>query len=119
LCYNCRRPGHISNECPGVGPICICCNIVGHEVEDFPRMIAKVERMNVRQENHEEIQETMGILGIHKEKESMKDQTMLLPLKETMDVHKDVSLQEILEVKQCISVRIEDFNIDCVLDWET
>jgi hypothetical protein len=29
-----------------------------HEVMDFPRMIAKVERMNTRQENPEEDQET-------------------------------------------------------------
>jgi hypothetical protein len=36
-----------------------------------------------------------------------------------MNVHKDVSLPEILKVKQCISARIEDFDIDCVLDEET
>jgi hypothetical protein len=36
-----------------------------------------------------------------------------------MDVHKDVSLPKILTVKQCISERIEDFDIDCVLDEET
>jgi hypothetical protein len=36
-----------------------------------------------------------------------------------MDVHKDVSLLEILKLKQCISTRIEDFYIDCVLDEET
>jgi hypothetical protein len=36
-----------------------------------------------------------------------------------MDDHKDVSLPEILKVKQCISARIEDFDIDCVLDEET
>jgi hypothetical protein len=36
-----------------------------------------------------------------------------------MDVHKYVSLLEILKVKQCISERIEDFNIDCILDEET
>jgi hypothetical protein len=31
-------------------------------------MIAKVERMNVKQENYEESQETKGMLGSHKEK---------------------------------------------------
>jgi hypothetical protein len=37
-----------------------------------------------------------------------------------MDVHKNVSLPEILKEKQCISARIEDFNIDhIVLDEET
>jgi hypothetical protein len=40
-------------------------------------------------------------------------------LKEMMDVHNDVSLPEILKVKQCISARIEDFDIDCILDEET
>jgi hypothetical protein len=119
LCYNCRRPGHLAKECPGTGPICLCCKIVGHEVEDCPRMIAKVERMNIRQENYEESQETKGILESHKEKESEKVQTMILQLKETMDAHKYVSLPEILKVKQCISARIEDFDIDCVLDEET
>jgi hypothetical protein len=49
LCYNCRRPRQIAKEFPGTGPICLCCNIVGHEVDDCPRMIAKVERMNMGQ----------------------------------------------------------------------
>jgi hypothetical protein len=44
---------------------------------------------------------------------------MLSQLKEKMNYHKDVSLREILKVIQCISTRIEDFNIDCVLDEET
>ena len=56
-----------------IGPICLCCKIVGHEVEDCPRMIAKVERMNMRQGNYEGIQETKSILENHKEKESQKD----------------------------------------------
>jgi hypothetical protein len=68
LCYNCKRQGHLDKECPGARPICLFCNIVGHEVEDRPRMIAKVERMKVRQENYEESQETKRILGSHKEK---------------------------------------------------
>jgi hypothetical protein len=44
---------------------------------------------------------------------------MLLQLKEMIDDHKDVSLPETLKVKQCISTRIKDFDIDCVLDEET
>ena len=37
-----------------------------------------------------------------------------------MDVHKDVSFEEILKMKQLISARIKDFDIDCiVLDEET
>ena len=54
LWYNCRRPGHIAKEFPSIGPICLFCKIIGHEVEDCPKMIAKVERMNMRQENYEE-----------------------------------------------------------------
>ena len=53
LCYNCRRSGHLAKECPGVGPISLSCKFVGHEVEDCPRIIAKVERMIIRQENYE------------------------------------------------------------------
>jgi len=62
LYYNCKRPGHLSKKCPGRGPICLCCKVVGHEVLDCPRMIAKVEMMNMRQENHEEDQETKNML---------------------------------------------------------
>ena len=59
------------------------------------------------------------MLKNHKEKESKKVQTTLEQLKEMMDDHKDVNLPEILKVKQCIVTRIEDFDIDCVLDEET
>jgi hypothetical protein len=81
LCYNCRRSRHLAKECPGIGPICLCCKAVDHEVLDFPRMIAKVEKMNMRQENYEEGQETKDMLKNQKESE-----TMLLQLKET---HRD------------------------------
>jgi hypothetical protein len=60
------------------------------------------------------------MLESHKERRSEEVQTLLLQLKETMDVHKDVSFPEILKAKQLISARIKDFNIDCiVLDEET
>jgi hypothetical protein len=116
LCYNCKRLGHISKEFPGIGPLCICCKAIGHEVEVFPRMIAKVENMNMRQENYKEGQETKGMLENHKNK---KLETMLLQLKEVMDDHRDISLPEILKERKCIVTRIKYFDIDCVLDEET
>jgi hypothetical protein len=70
LCYNCRRKGHLAKEFPDTGPIFLCCKMIGHEVEDCPRMISKFERMNMRQENYEGNQETKSILENRKEKES-------------------------------------------------
>jgi hypothetical protein len=106
LCYNCRRSGHLAKEFPGAGPICLCCNIVGHEVEDCPKMIAKVEQMNIKQDNYEESQKTKRMLESSKVKRLKEFQTTLSQLKETMDVHKYVSLPEILKVKHCISAKI-------------
>jgi hypothetical protein len=75
LCYNCKRLGHLAKEFCGIGPLCLCCKAIGHEVEDFPRMIDKVEKMNMRQENYKEGQETKDMLKNHTEKES---ETMLI-----------------------------------------
>jgi hypothetical protein len=36
-----------------------------HEVLDCPRMIAKVERMNMRQEDHEKVKETEIMVEPH------------------------------------------------------
>jgi hypothetical protein len=85
-----------------------------HEVLNFPRMIAKVERMNMRQENPEEGQETKIMVEPQKESE-----TVLLQIKETMNDHRDINLSEIFKEKECIETRIGDFDIDCVLDEET
>jgi hypothetical protein len=58
LCYSCRKIGHLDKECLGRRPSCLCCKAMDDEVLDFPIMIAKVERMNMRQEDHEKGQET-------------------------------------------------------------
>jgi hypothetical protein len=114
LCYNCRRPGHIAKECLGRNPTCLCCKAMDHEFLDFPRMIAKLEKMNMEQANLEKGQETKITTEPQKESE-----TILLQMKETLNDHKDISLLEILKEKEQIEVRIGDFDIDCVLDEET
>ena len=50
LCYSCRRPRHLAKEFPGRRPSCLCYKAMDHEVLDFPRMISKLEGMNMRQE---------------------------------------------------------------------
>jgi hypothetical protein len=82
-----------------------------HEVLDFPRMIAKVERMNMRQENPEEDQETKTMEEPQKESENV-----LLQMKETLNDHININLSEIFKEKECIETRIGDFDIDFVLD---
>jgi hypothetical protein len=58
ICYSCRRPGHLAKEFPVRKPICLCCKAMNHEVLDFPRMIARLEKLNMDQANLEGDQET-------------------------------------------------------------
>jgi hypothetical protein len=62
LYYNYKIPGHIAKECHSKGPICLCCKGIGNKVEDFPRMITKVENINMRKKNYEEGQKTKDML---------------------------------------------------------
>jgi hypothetical protein len=86
LCYSCRRSGQLAKECPGRRLSCVCCKAMDHEVLDFPRMIDKVERMNMRLENTEEDQETETMEEPQKELEMV-----LLQMKETLNYHKDIN----------------------------
>jgi hypothetical protein len=52
ICYDCRRPDHLDKEFPGRRPSCLCCKAMDHEVLYCPRMITKLEKMNMRQEDH-------------------------------------------------------------------
>jgi hypothetical protein len=70
LCYNCRRSRHLAKEFEKVGPISLYCKVVGHKIEDCPRIISKVEGRDIRQENYEKSQETKGMLESHKERSS-------------------------------------------------
>jgi hypothetical protein len=97
LCYSCRRLGHLAKEFPGRGPNCLFCKDMDHEVLDCPRMIDKVEKMNMRQENHETSQETKDIIEPQKE-----SKTVLLQMKETLNDHIYINLSEILNEKECI-----------------
>ena len=114
LCYNCKRPGHLAKEFPSRRPSCICCKAMDHEVLDCPRMIAKVEKMNTKQENDETSQETKDMIEPMKESE-----TVLLQMKETLNDHRNNNLSEVLKEKEYIETRIGDFDIDCVLYEET
>jgi hypothetical protein len=111
LCYSCRIPRHIAKECPGRRPGCLCCKATDHEVLDCPRMIAKLEGMNLNQENPKADPEK-----VEPQKESEK---ALIHIKETLKDHRDISLSEIFKEKECIEARIGDFDIHCVLDEET
>jgi hypothetical protein len=85
-----------------------------HEVLDCPGMIAKLEVMNMRQENPKA--DPGAKIMIESQKES---ETILLQIRETLNDHRHVNLSEIFTEKECLEERIGDFNIDCVLDEET
>jgi hypothetical protein len=114
LCYSCKRSRHLAKEFPRRIPIFLCCKVMDHEVLDFPRMIANLESMNMREENHEKGQETETMTEPHGESE-----TVLLQMKETLNGHQNINLLEVFKEKECIERRIGDFDIECVLDEET
>jgi hypothetical protein len=63
-----------------------------HEVLDCPRMISKVEKMNMKQENDETRQETKDMIEPQKESE-----IVLLQMKETLNDHININLLEVLK----------------------
>jgi hypothetical protein len=85
-----------------------------HEVLDFPRMIDRLEKMNIEQEKPKGYQETQIIEEPHKE-----SKIMLLKMKDTLNDHRDINLLEIFKKKEQVEVRIGEFDIDCTLDDET
>jgi hypothetical protein len=84
-----------------------------HEVLDFPRMIARLEKLNMEQANPEGDQETKIIAETQKESEKI-----LLEMKYTLNDDRHVRLSEIFKEKEQIEARIGDFDIECTLDEE-
>jgi hypothetical protein len=74
-------------------------------------MIAKIEGMNLKKENPKADPEIT-----EPQRESDK---MLLQIQDTLNDHRHVRLLEVFNKKECIKVRMGDFDIDCVLDEET
>jgi hypothetical protein len=111
LCYSCRRPGHLAKECPGRRPSCLYCKAMDHEVLDFPRMIARLKKLNMEQANPEGDQEANIIAETQKESEKI-----LLKMKDTLNDHRHVRLSEIFKEREQIEARIWDFDIDFTLD---
>jgi hypothetical protein len=58
-----------------------------YKVLDFPRMVVKVERMNMRQEDHKKYQATEIMAEPQKESEKA-----LLQMKETLNDHRHIIL---------------------------
>jgi hypothetical protein len=81
-----------------------------HEVLYLPRMIAKLEEMNLNQGNPKE--------DLEKAEPQQESEKVLIQVKETLNDHRHVILSEIFKEKECIEERIWDFDIDCVLDEE-
>jgi hypothetical protein len=104
----------MAKECPGRKPSFLYCKALDHEVLDFPRMIAKVERMNMNQENPKVDLATEIMIEPHKESEKV-----LLQMQGTLNDHRYVSLSEVFKEKECLEEIIGDFDIDCVLDEAT
>jgi hypothetical protein len=74
-------------------------------------MIAKLERLNLNQENQK--------VDPEKVETQQESEKILIRIKETLKEHKDVQLPEIFKEKEQVEARIGDFNIDCILDEET
>jgi hypothetical protein len=94
LCYSCRRPRHLAKEFPGGRPSCLCCKALDHEVLDFPRMISKIEGMNLKEENPKADPEI-------KEPQRESDK-MLLQIQDILNDHRHVRLSEVFNKKECI-----------------
>jgi hypothetical protein len=72
----------LAKECLGRISSCLCCKDMDHEVLDCPRMIDKVERMNMNQENSKADLENEIMTEPQKELEKV-----LLQMQGTMNDH--------------------------------
>jgi hypothetical protein len=84
LFYSRIRLGHLAKKCPGGRSSFLCCKSLDHEVLDFPRMIAKLERMNLNEENPKADPEM-----VEPQNELEK---VLLQMKDTLNDHRHVRI---------------------------
>jgi hypothetical protein len=77
----------------------------------FPRMITKLEGMNLNKENPK--------VDLEIEEPQKELEKILLQIRETLNDHRHVKLSEIFKEKEFLEERIGDFDVDCVLDEET
>jgi hypothetical protein len=82
-----------------------------HEVLDYPRIITRIEGMNLNKKKPKEDPE--------KEETQQESEKVLIQMKDTLNDHRHVILSEIFKEKEYIEARIGDFDIDFVLDEET
>ena len=84
-----------------------------HEVLDCPRMISRLEKLNMEQANSKGYQQTKIMEEPQKESEKI-----LLQMRETLNNHRHVRLSKVFKEKEFTEERIGDFDIDGVLDEE-
>jgi hypothetical protein len=76
---------------------CLCCKAMDHEVLDYPRIIARHEKLNIEKAKPKGDQETKIIPETQKESEKI-----LLQMKDTLNDYRHVRLSEIFKENEKI-----------------
>ncbi len=114
MCYNCRRPGHITKNYYEVGPTCLCCKLVGHETKECHKIIAKIEKGKLKDKGKESTSFKL-VLGDPKQVRMEKIKALLGIGKTSVAV----TLKDVVKDLPCVSARIRDFDVgSIVLDEE-
>lgn len=78
----------------GVGPACLYCQLVGHQVEDFLKLVAKLEEQDIKKEIVTECLEHKKVLGDHRANRLEDFEALLDGRKVHMNVSSSESLKE-------------------------